>query len=86
MLVRVLSIDPEEGGLLVVQAGDQTLRTMNCLEYGTHGGVLPGSEIEVELTCLHGDEEEWEQIFTANPHMEQRLMPVVTGPIAHSDG
>ena len=74
MLARVVSVDEEEGGTLVVQVNGQVLTTMNHLDYRTSSEEEAGSEVDLEFTCLHAEEESWEAIATANPKHEKRLV------------
>jgi hypothetical protein len=73
MQARVLSIDPEEGGLLVLQVGDRSINAMNCLGYGHRTNPCVGDAVEVEFSFLPADDQDWNTFFSGNPGCEQRL-------------
>lgn len=73
MRARLISSEPEEGGLVVLALEQGCLNAMDCLGHKGGRPVRVGEEFEVEFSCLHGEGEDWHVVFTSNPRKERRL-------------
>ncbi|MFT3799764.1 MAG: hypothetical protein QM766_00965 [Burkholderiaceae bacterium] len=73
--MRIIAIDRDEGGAVSLQSGDIVLRAMDCLGYVSEPYPEVGDTIDVEFSCLHGEEQAWEQIFGSNPDRLRQLVP-----------
>jgi hypothetical protein len=75
MRARLIASDSEEGGRVVLQLGEILLEAMDYLGHGLGDYPPVGSEIEIELTCLHSEEQTWEEMFSGNPGHLRKLVP-----------
>lgn len=75
MQARVVEIDPEEGGVLVLQSDGTTLTAMNCLGYGCRGDMpTVGQDVAVEFSCQYDEEDlDWNSFFDGNRGCELKL-------------
>jgi hypothetical protein len=73
MKARVVWIDPEEGGVIVLQCDGVSLNAMNCLGYGCRDTPRVGDEIEVEFTYMSDDDTDGNTFFSGNPNAERKL-------------